>query len=248
MSKTRQSQIRSLSARFSPGHQIPWHSHTWSQLVYAGEGVVTVEANQSCWVVPCRRAIWVPANLRHQVTMHGRVFLQTIYLKREPGSFGLAECTVVNVPPLLHELIVHVCKIGIVNADSVENRNLIQFLIYQLKNLAAIPLVIPMPRDERARQLSMQILDDPGSNKSLKLLSNDCGTSLRTMQRIFCDEVGLPLARWRKQVKMVRAIQLLAENWSVTDVALELGFESASGFIHSFRQFFGETPGKYQAK
>jgi AraC-like DNA-binding protein len=248
MSKTRQSQLRSLSARFSPGHLVDWHSHSWSQLVYASEGVLTVETQEGCWVVPPRRAIWVPAGRCHRLQMHGRVCLQTIYLKVDLQSYGLPDCAVVNISPLVHELILHVCERGIVNGDCVENRSLIQFLTSQLQKLSALPLVVTMPRDARAQRVARRILEAHGAIYSLQDLCQTCGTSLRTMQRIFRDEVGLPLARWQHQVKMMRAVQLLEEQQSVTHVAFELGFESVSGFIQSFRNSFGESPGKYRTQ
>ena len=187
MSKTCHAQIRTLSARFSPGHVIDWHSHTWSQLVYAIEGVITVETKFACWVVPANRGIWVPAGQEHSLKMHGRVFLQTVYVEPENIVLPDLNCAACEIPTLMHELIVHVCRIGIVNGDSDENRNLIDFLIYQLKRLSPIPLMVPMPRDERARRLALHVIDIPGSEKSLRELSGECGTSLRTMQRIFSE-------------------------------------------------------------
>ncbi|MFK7818896.1 MAG: helix-turn-helix transcriptional regulator [Planctomycetaceae bacterium] len=56
------------------------------------------------------------------------------------------------------------------------------------------------------------------------------------------------MSKWRHQVRMHRAIELLGDNESVTSVAYSLGFESVSAFIHSFKQCFGETPGQYRVK
>ena len=248
MSKTRHPQVRTLSLRFSPSHLIDWHSHSWSQLLYASEGVITVETKQACWIVPTNRGVWVPAGQEHSVKMHGRVYLQTVYIEPDRIAITDLNCAAYEIPRLLHELIVHVCEIGIVNGDSDENQNLIDFLTYQLKRLTPFPLMVPMPRDERARRLALQVIDTPGTAKSLIELSSECGASLRTMQRIFSDELGVPLARWRNQVKMVHAVQLLAVGKSVTQIAFDLGFESVSGFVCSFRQSFGVSPGQYRSK
>jgi AraC-like DNA-binding protein len=148
----------------------------------------------------------------------------------------------------MHELIVHVCDLGIVNGDTKENRTLIQFFTDQVDRLSPFPLVIHMPHDERARKLAQRIVDAPGSPESLGQLSGECGASLRTMQRVFIEQVGIPLARWRNQVKMATAVQLLARGKSVTHVAFDLGFESVSAFIFSFRHYFGDSPGQYRLK
>ena len=148
----------------------------------------------------------------------------------------------------MHELIVHVCDLGIVNSDTRENRTLIQFFTDQVERLRPFPLVIHMPQDERARKLAQRIVEAPGSRESLGQLSGECGASLRTMQRVFVEQVGIPLARWRNQVKMAAAVQLLARGKSVTHVALDLGFESVSAFIFSFRQYCGDSPGQFRQR
>jgi hypothetical protein len=40
----------------------------------------------------------------------------------------------------MHELIVHVCDLGIVNGDTKENRTLIQFFTDQVERLRAYPI------------------------------------------------------------------------------------------------------------
>lgn len=247
MSTKRQAQVRTFSARFSPGHVIEKHCHSWSQLLFASEGVISVETDAACWVVPTSRAIWVPAGHSHSVKMHGKVYLQTVYFDSHPSNPIELSCAAYEISSLLRELIIFVCQKGIVRDDSDENRNLIEFLAFQVKKLKPISLMIPMPQDERARRLALRLIDNPGTEDSLRDLCVACRTSMRSMQRIFLQELGMPLSRWKNQVKMVHAIQLLASKKSVTHISLVLGFESASAFIFSFRQFFGISPGKYRS-
>lgn len=247
MSNPRHLQIRTFSARFSPGHKIEPHSHSWSQLVYASEGVIAVETPNHCWVVPTNRAIWIPAGQTHSIKMYGRAFLQTVYFESRPETGIDLPCTAYEIPSLVRELIIHVCNIGIIKSDSDEQRNLLEFLIFQVKKLSPFPLMVPMPNDPRARKLASVLLDNPGADRSLAELCAECGTSLRTMQRVFSKELGLPLSRWRSQVTMMHALQLLASERNITEVALELGFESVSAFIYSFRKHFGVSPGQYRS-
>ncbi len=248
MSKTRQLRLRSLSARFSPGHRVDWHSHAWSQLIYATEGVLTVESRTACWVIPQDRGIWVPSGEEHALTMHGRVFLQTVYLEPHQARRTDRTCTALEISGLMHELIRHVCSAGIVRGQTREDRTLIRFFLDQLEQLSPFPLVIHMPQEERARKVARRIIDAPGSPDGLDRICREAGASLRTMQRLFVNDLGLPLSRWRNQVRMVTAVQLLARGGSVTQVAGELGFESLSAFISSFRRYFGESPGKFRSK
>ncbi len=246
MSNTRQHQIRSFSARFSSGHSIGIHSHSWAQLIYASEGVISVESGNACWVVPTNRAIWMPAGQSHSIKMHGKVFLQTLYFESRPQATIDLQCSAYEVTSLMRELIAFVCSKGIVNSDTDEHRCLIDFLTFQVKMLSPIPLMVPMPSDPRAKRLASRVIDNPGTTLSLALLCEESGTSLRTMQRVFSREIGLPLSRWRNQATMVHAVQLLASDRTVTEVSLELGFESLSSFIYSFRKYFGVSPGQYR--
>ena len=52
---------------------------------------------------------------------------------------------------------------------------------------------------------------------------------------------------WRQRVRLLRALEMLAADMSVTRVALELGYENVSAFIALFRRTFGVTPGRYFA-
>jgi AraC-like DNA-binding protein len=178
--------------------------------------------------------------------MHGRVFLQTVYFESRPDAGIDLSCAAYEITSLIRELIVHVCGIGIVKSDSDEHRNLIEFMIFQIRNLTRFPLMVPMPSDPRAKQLASRLIDNPGTNQSLAELCEECGTSLRTMQRVFSQELGLPLSRWKSQVTMMHALQLLASERNITEVALELGFESVSAFIYSFRKYLGVSPGQYR--
>lgn len=248
MSKSRQATIRSLSVNYSPGQLISWHTHEWAQLVYATRGVMTVETDQNLWVVPTRRAIWVPIGHRHRLEMHGRVCLRTIYTKHNFKRFNRDLCAVYDIPPLMHELIVEICCRSVVTEESVEDRTLVQFWIQQLRKLSSISMSIPMPNDERARKFAKLLIKAPGTRIGLSNLAEQSGAGLRTIQRLFQDELGMSVSRWRNQVRMMAAVQRLGNKDLVTNIAFDLGYESPSSFIHAFRKYFGKSPGRYHGE
>src|SRR6266851_7827715 len=73
--------IRSYAVELSTAHKIHKHSHDWHQLIYASRGVMTVNTATGSWVVPSRRAVWVPAKIEHEVEMPGPVSVRTLYLR-----------------------------------------------------------------------------------------------------------------------------------------------------------------------
>jgi quercetin dioxygenase-like cupin family protein len=90
---------------FQDGHLIPEHSHPEDQLVFASKGVMTVRTKQGVWVVPPLRAVWIPAKTPHSVAMSGAVSMRTLYLLPRLARALPQECFVMNVSPLLRELI-----------------------------------------------------------------------------------------------------------------------------------------------
>src|ERR1700730_802369 len=74
-------EIRSFAVDHSHAHIIDSHSHDWHQLIYASRGVMTVNTPTGSWVVPSRRAVWVPAGIEHEIEMSAWVSMRTLYLR-----------------------------------------------------------------------------------------------------------------------------------------------------------------------
>jgi AraC-like DNA-binding protein len=106
-------------------------------------------------------------------------------------------------------------------------------------------LALPLPRDPRALRLARRLVDTPEEKAPLESLASACGASLRTLQRLFADETGMPIDRWRQKARMVRAAGVLGGGASVTEAALACGYDSLSAFVAAFRRQFGMTPGRF---
>jgi methylphosphotriester-DNA--protein-cysteine methyltransferase len=62
---------------------------------------------------------------------------------------------------------------------------------------------------------------------------------------LFIAETGMTFRQWRRQARLVAAIERLARREPVTSVAFDLGYDSVSAFIEAFRKTFGVTPFRY---
>jgi AraC-like DNA-binding protein len=65
------------------------------------------------------------------------------------------------------------------------------------------------------------------------------------VERLFQDDVGMTFGKWRQQLRLMRAMQLLAEGAKVSHAALESGYSTPSSFISMFRKTLGTTPALY---
>jgi AraC-like DNA-binding protein/quercetin dioxygenase-like cupin family protein len=239
--------IRALAWDYPPGAKLPVHYHDWAQLIYASRGVMSVHTEAGAWVVPAQRAVWVPAEVRHRIDMSGAVAMRTLYLSPALEPFALRDCAVLNVAPLLRELILHAVERAPLHADVPQEARVIGMILDQLEALPAAPLAVPAPRDPRAQRAADWLRRNPSDGASLERIARRAGASKRTLERLFQRETGMSFGAWRQQVRLMQALELLAAGEPVTSVALSVGYESTSAFIARFREVLGTTPGRYYA-
>ena len=72
-------------------------------------------------------------------------------------------------------------------------------------------------------------------------------TSTRTLYRRFLRETGITFARWKQQARLLESIRRLTAGAQVTEVALDLGYESPSAFSTMFRRSLGVAPRAFAA-
>jgi len=230
---------------FKHGHVIRRHSHPEDQLLFAAEGVMAVDTDQGIWVVPPLRAVWIPAETLHGVTMSGRVSMRTLYFLPKLCKALPRRCLVLNISSLLKELIVHASTFPRLRRAISSQRHIIDLILDQLKAVESIPIQLPLPRDPRARKLVDQLFANPSDQRPLNGLCSGSGASKRTIQRLFIEETGMSFSKWRQRLRLISAMQRLAAGEAVTTVALESGYNSASAFVAMFRKQLGMTPGRY---
>jgi AraC-like DNA-binding protein len=239
--------LRSYAVTHPPNLDIaPRSFDGWDQLAYASRGVMRVETEQGTWVVPPHRAVWIPAGTIHGVRMKGRVAVRTLFFRR-----GLAKrrmprmCRAVNVSALVRELVLHACRLGMLHRGVASETRLVHVILDQLETLPTVPLQLPMPHDPRARKAAEVLIAASGHPVAFLSASRTAGASRRTLERLFLAETQMTLGRWQHRLRLIAALQLLAQDHPVTQVALEVGYNSPSAFIAAFRNELGTTPGRY---
>lgn len=237
--------IKTLSRDYSAGHEVPLHFHERDQLVYATRGVMTVHTRAGTWVVPTHRAVWIPARIPHSIVMSGTVAMRTLYIARTVHRPLPRTCSVVNVSPLLRELILRACEFSRLRNTIPEQRHLVAVILDQLRAIDAVPLQLPSPSDPRAMRLAGFLLAKPSDPRPLAHFCKLAGAGKRTMERIFQHDVGSTLGKWRQQLRLMEAMRYLAEGANVTQAALEAGYSTPSAFISMFRRALGTTPTLY---
>ncbi len=237
--------VRSLAMKLPPRFLTPAHEHGWAQLIYATSGVMSVHTGRGAWVVPSQRAVWVPPGVKHTIETSGTVTLRTLFLESRLISSLPNCCFVLPVSMLLREIVLHIFRISFLYATEPSQARIAWVLVDQLNSTDVVPLDLQMPIDPRARRVAEKLCEKPETAASLAELARESGASSRTLERLFQQDVGMTFGRWRQQVRLLRALRLLAEGYSVSSVALEVGYESTSAFIAMFKRRLGKTPRRY---
>jgi AraC-like DNA-binding protein len=234
--------ISSLSYDYPPACVVPEHAHKSDQLIYATRGVMEVTVMQSFWIIPPQFALWVPAETRHKIRMSGAVSMRTLYLR--PGTAGKMPncCAVLHVTPLLRELIVEAVRLGRLRWRVALHAALRAVIVANLHTAMSVPTRLTMPEDRRAAAVAAAAIADPVNNRSFKALCDNAGASTRTIERIFQRQVGTSFETWRRQARLMKAIELLVTGYSVKETAYQVGYRQTGAFVTMFRDTFGKTP------
>jgi AraC-like DNA-binding protein len=223
----------------------PAHDHEWDQLTYAASGVMRVHTDTESWLVPPHRAVWLPAGIMHAEELHAPVSVRNLYFAPNLARALPRRCCIVNIPSLMRELILHVSRIGVLDRRNPTQAHLISVLLDELVSVSDVPLQLPMPRDPRARRLAAILQARPDDAGSVAALSQRVGASRRTMERLFLAETRMTVGEWRRRLRLLHGVRLLAGGQSVTNAALDAGYASTSAFIAAFKRTFGTTPSRY---
>ena len=228
-----------------PGSRTEPHTHHRAQLFHILRGSVTVEAGGGCFVVPPERAIWLPPGTLHCSTYHTATDIRFLYVNTTGMRALPHRPCVVHVTPLLRELILaFMASAPGYDRGSTTDR-LASVLIDQIAASQVAPLHLPMPASARLKTAIADLVEDPAAPTSTRDLACRANLSLRSFERHFVAETGLTPRAWRRQAKLMKAVELLSQGVAVGHIADRLGYEGPSAFIASFKTAFGVTPGRY---
>lgn len=233
--------------RVAEGERDTAHVHEWPQLDWSPTGVLTVDVDDSSWIVPPTVAFWIPGDMCHAVGASRAANLRhvTFYpsdddrLTAAPFDQPLA----VGMTPLMIELLNRLAepeltrqmrgRIGEVFVDAMAPARHSTFRL-------------PLPTDDRAVAVARHLMRHPTDNRSLAEWGRAVGASRRTLVRLFTSETGVTFVQWRILCRMQCALPLLAVGRPVNTTAHLVGYHNVSAFIAAFRRTLGVTPRAYQ--
>lgn len=132
---------------------------------------------------------------------------------------------------------------------------------YQAKVMEVAALALYPPTldasDTEARHLGRERIEkamfllerDLRNPPNLEMLAQELGCGVFHLSRIFKEHAGRTIPEFLRQKRMARAAEALANaRQSISDIVLDVGYESFSAFTRAFVREFGVTPSQYRRR
>ncbi|WP_317201640.1 helix-turn-helix transcriptional regulator [Janthinobacterium sp.] len=231
---------------YPDGFRVDTHRHARGQLIYASAGLMEVSSHEGLWLVPPQHALWMPAEVEHAMLAHGRVSLETLYIRADaPGAALPSQPRVFAVSAFLRSLISRAAAIPLDYAEGSHDAAVMALLPGEIAAMGCVAgLELMAARDKRLARVCRAILAAPGDPRGLEEWAAFAGASSRTLARLFQGEFGVTLTLWRQHVRILAAMPRLAAGDAVTAIAFDLGYDTPGAFSKVFRRFMGYPPSK----
>ncbi|MGF6267090.1 AraC-like DNA-binding protein [Paraburkholderia youngii] len=237
--------IAALADEYLHGHYIGPHRHRRAQLIHALTGVMTVVSDEGSWIVPCGRAVWMPAETSHAVRFFGGVSMRTVYVTPDARPDLPVHCKVIEVSPLLRETIVAATRVRRDYAFGGRDHRVMELILDEVAAAPCLQLHVPLPRGEKLMKLCEALIESPARQIALDDLAAGINVSGRTLARLFQRELGMSFTQWLRRMRILLSLPRLAAGASVAQVALEHGYDSPSAYSAMFRRELGAAPTAY---
>jgi len=152
-------------------------------------------------------------------------------------------CCVVAVSALLKELILAALDICAPFTLDSRNGRLMGLLLDELAQKPLQSMHLPTPSNSRLAKVCKTLTESP--EMDLADCSREVGVNPKTIGRWFINDLGMSFGKWRRQARILLALELLAAGNSVLDVALATGYSNHSAFSAMFRDALGVSPSEF---
>lgn len=233
-----------LSTDYPPGHVLERHRHRRAQLLYGATGVMVLDTDDGSWTVPTDQAVMIPAGTIHRVRM---LDVRTLSLYIEPRAvpWWPRRCTVIEVSPLLRELLHAAGEFPIDYDRDARPGAVIRLILLELAAAGPLPLTVSLPPEGPLRECCLDYLETPSVHVTNADWASRAAISERTLDRVFRSLTGSSPAAWRTHARLLSALPRLKTE-SITEIAAGLGYASPAAFTAAFTRTLGRPPSAYR--
>ena len=230
------------------GHWISPHRHRRGQLLSSSTGTLVVTTERGAWVMPPQRGMWIPPDTSHSVRSVGDVSMQSLYVEPAHAKRMPSRNEVVDITPFMRCLLAEAMDVPPDYSPDSRAGALMALIEYELHTLSALPLSLPYPLHATLAERCFRFLRKPDVHETAEQWCRELDLSMRSFSRAFRRETGMSFITWRQQACLLISLQRLAAGVSVTDVAMDLGYDNPASFTTMFKRVLGVAPREYFRK
>ena len=132
-------------------------------------------------------------------------------------------------------------------AEPLEAESLALTLVRRtLRPQAARTRATSVTRQRLVDRVKLLLTSDLSRRWTLADIAAEIGGSAVYLTQVFQQVEGLPLYRYQLNLRLARALDLVAEYDDLTTLGLELGFSSHSHFTAAFQRTYGRSPSEFR--
>lgn len=241
------------------------------QLYWSPDGMLTARAGADlCFLAP-GEAFWAPRGVRHEVHAPDWQSVYRICLRQAPATLDEHRACPASVDDVAAALICRLARNGQDEASALTARLRIMSGIADSGAGAAAALGAGARAGVGAEAgvgagagvgaragasgrgsgyalaVARSLAHDPADDTRLDEWAEHLHLSVKTLQRDFALEFGMPFSQVRTELRLRAACALLGSH-PVSAVAHRVGYASPSAFVAAFAKRHGHTPGTHAAQ
>lgn len=214
------------------------------QLYWSPDGVLATLYGPSIRFAGPGEAFWVRRAVSHEVRAGDRQTVYRICLREVPPTLAGLRAGPATIDDEAARLIETIARRGHDETAALTARRRI---LAGLGAPSAVPASPTVHGNGFALTVARALSHDPADPTCLDEWAEHLRVSVKTLQRDFVREFGMPYTRWRTRLRL-SAARVLLDSHPVTKVAHKVGYASPSAFITAFTKEYGQTPGTYIAR
>ncbi|MGW4796883.1 helix-turn-helix transcriptional regulator [Nonomuraea sp. NPDC004297] len=214
------------------------------QLYWSPDGMLSTSHGTRTQFVGPREAFWAHRAVTHEVRAADRQTVYRVCLREVPGALAGLRAGAVSVDREAARLIQAIARPAYDEAGAPAARARI---MAGLGASTADFVGHHATGTGFALTVARALSHDPGDEAGLTEWAERLHVSVKTLQRDFEREFGMPYSKVRTKLRLSTS-RVLLETRPVTEVAHRVGYSSPSAFITAFTREYGCTPGRWAGR
>lgn len=187
-------EVTGLVKHYPAGFVIPYHSHKRCHLLYSQQGVMAVEASSGRWIVPPTTAVWLRPGVEHQIVMQSNICVYGILVDEITAARLPLRDGVLQVSPLLRELIAQLATLAPEGAETQRNALLRALFLEELSLQPQLALHLPWPAEARMAEICRRLVITPADDRGIEAWADSLSISAKTFNAISANKPASPSA------------------------------------------------------